>query len=69
MYRLMMSVRFVLQHATLGPLSSYRHRLVSQYSHANAALGACDSANRSGPCRYYVLNELGQEHFEGSWIS
>jgi len=68
MYRLMKSVRLVLQHATLGPMLSYRHSLVSHYLQSQAAVAACNTANRRGPHRYYVLNESGQEHYQGSWI-
>ena len=68
MYRLMKSVRLVLQHATLGPMSSYRHSLVGHYPRSQAAVGACDTANKRGAYCYYVLNESGQEHYQGSWI-
>ncbi len=64
MYRLMKSVKFVLQHATLGPLSSYRHSLISHYLQSQAAVEACDTANRTGPHRYYVLNESRQEQID-----
>jgi hypothetical protein len=46
MYRLMKSVRLVLQHVTLGPMSSYRHSLVSHYLQSEAAATACNTANR-----------------------
>lgn len=68
MYRLMKSVRLVLQHATLGPMSSYRHGLVRHYLRPEAAVRACDTANKNGTQCYYVLNESGQEHYQGSWI-
>jgi hypothetical protein len=68
MYRLMKSVRLVLQHATYGSMSSYRHCLVRHYLQSQAAVAACNSANRRGPQCYYVLNESGQEHYQGAWI-
>jgi hypothetical protein len=68
MYRLMQSAKFTLEHSTLGPMSAFRQRLIGHYKQIRTALLACDAANAKGPNRYYVLNELGQENFQGSWI-
>jgi hypothetical protein len=68
MYRLMQSLKVTLEHPTLGPMSSFRQRLMGQYPKYRGELAACETANARGPNRYYVLNELGQENFRGSWI-
>jgi len=68
MYRLMKSVKFTLDHLVEGPLSSYRQSLVGQFRQPRAALVACKLANGTGANRHYVLNESGQEYFDGAWI-
>jgi len=51
-----------------GPLSSYRQSLVAQFRQPRAALVACKLANGTGANRHYVLNESGQEYFDGVWV-
>lgn len=68
MYRLMKSVKLTLDHTVSGPLSSYRQSLVGHFRQPRAAHVACKAANTTGPDRYYVLNELGQEYFHDTWI-
>ena len=68
MYRLMQSVKSTLKHPTLGPMSSFRHSLVGEYPRYRAALVACEKANAQVPNRFYVLNDRGQENYQGAWI-
>ena len=68
MYRLMQSEKFTLEHSTLGPISTYRQRLIEQYGEVRIALEACQKANAEGRHRYYVLNDAGQENYRGTWI-
>jgi len=68
MYRLMKSEKFTLDHTVSGPLASYRQSLVSRFRQPRAALVACKLANGTGANRHYVLNESGQEYFDGTWI-
>ena len=68
MYRLMKSEKFTLDHMVEGPLSSYRQSLVAQFRQPRAALVACKLANGTGAYRHYVLNESGQEYFDGFWV-
>ena len=68
MYRLMKSVKFTLDHMVSGPLSAYRHSLVGKFRQPRAALVACKLANGTGANHHYVLNESGQEYFDGAWI-
>jgi hypothetical protein len=68
MYRLMRSAKFTVVHPTLGPMSSYRQRLMGQYRQVGTALAACEKANASGGLRCYVLNDLGQGNYQGAWI-
>mgnify|MGYP000317244378 CR=1 FL=1 len=41
MYRLMQSQKFILEHRTLGRISTYRQRLIGQYGEVRIALEAC----------------------------
>ena len=68
MYRLMRSTEFTVVHPTLGPMSSFRQRLIGEYRQMGTALAACEKANASDGKRCYVLNELGQENYLGEWI-
>ena len=68
MYRLMRSAKFTVVHPTLGPMPSFRQRLMGQYRQVGTALAACEKANASDGKRCYVLNDLGQENYQGAWI-
>ena len=68
MYRLMRSAKFTVVHPTLGPMSSFRQRQMGQYRQVGTALAACEKANASGSMRCYVLNDLGQENYQGAWL-
>jgi hypothetical protein len=68
MYRLIQSLKVTFEHPTLGPMSSFRQRLMGQYPQYRATLAAYETAKARGPKRYYVLNESGQENFRGSRI-
>jgi hypothetical protein len=68
MYRLMKSEKFTLDHPISGLMSSYRQTEMGHFEQFVAAHGACEVANYKGSSRYYVLNESGQEYYEGTWI-
>jgi hypothetical protein len=68
MYRLMQSLKVTLEHPTLGAMSSFRQSLIGQYGQIRSALVACEKANARGSNRYYVLNDRGQENYQGAWI-
>jgi hypothetical protein len=69
MYKLMKSVRVVLEHLVRGPITSYRQVEVNRYRAFSAAAAACDSANDNADARHYILNGAGQEYYGGTWIS
>jgi len=68
MYRLMKSEKVILDHAISGHLVSYRQIEVEHFEQFGAARGACEIANRRDEPRHYVLNESGQEYYDGAWI-
>lgn len=68
MYRLMKSEKFTLDHAISGLMSLYRQTEMGHFEQFPAAHGACAVANNKGKSRYYVLNESGQEYYDGIWI-
>ena len=68
MYRLMRSAKFIVVHPTLGPMPSFRQRLMGEYQQFETALAACKKANTRSSMRCYLLNDLGQEHYQGTWI-
>lgn len=68
MYRLMKSEKYTVDDRISGPMSSYRQREVGQFQQFHKALEACILANNKGRSRYYVLDETGQEYYDGSWI-
>ena len=68
MYRLMISQKLALEHPVSGLLSSNRHAEVDHFRHFSAPLDACESANQIGEPHYYLLNDSGQEYYDGSWI-
>jgi hypothetical protein len=68
MYRLMKSEKFTFEHAVSGSMSSYRQILVNKFRQFSTALTACEVANDIAGFRHYVLNESGEEYYEGTWI-
>jgi hypothetical protein len=68
MYRLMMSEKITRDHMTHASMSSYKQIEVGHFTHFLTALEACEIANFKGISRFYVLNELGEEYYDCSWI-
>lgn len=68
MYRLMKSDKFTLEHEISGPMCSYRQTEIDHFNKFGLAHEACELANTSGRSRHYVLNDSGQEYYEGLWI-
>ena len=68
MYRLMRSAKFIVVHPTLGPMPCFRQRLMGEYRQLGTALVACKKANARSNMRCYLLNELGQENYQGAWL-
>ena len=68
MYRLMKSEKFTLNHVVSGYLSSYRQSEVNHFQKFRHAHEACEHANNNGRSHYYVLNDSGQEYYDGTWI-
>lgn len=69
MYRLMKSDKFTFDHVTSGRISTYRQSEIGHFLRFRLAHEACEAANLNGrSSHYYVLNELGQEYYDGAWI-
>lgn len=68
MYHLMKSEKFTLEHSASGRMSLYRQTEIGHYDKLTAARKACEFANSNGNPRCYVVNESGQEYYEGTWI-
>ena len=68
MYRLMKSEKTPLDPVVSGSVSAYRQIQVDQFRQFVGALTACEAANDKDGFRHYVLNESGQEYYEGTWI-
>ena len=66
MYRLIKSERLSIE--TSDVLSSYRQVQVYQLQQLEAALRAFDICNDKSGSRHYILNEAGNEYYEGLWI-
>ncbi len=69
MYSLMRSERILLDHVLSGPLVSYRQKEISRFREFQAAITARQAAPEEIDAGYYILNDLGQEYFGGTWIS
>jgi hypothetical protein len=50
-----------------GP-RSYEQKGVAEYGTFDAAVAACDRANRELKDRHYVMNDSGQEFYADTWI-
>ena len=68
MYRLMKSVKLTLNHIVSGSITSYRYIRVKQFPELNAAIKACEHANKGNLPYHYVLNHFGKEYYSGEWI-
>lgn len=68
MYHLMKSEKFTLVHATSGPMIAYRQREIGHFDRFPEAHAACEVHNNEGTPRCYVVNESGQEYYDGTWI-
>ena len=68
MYHLMKSEKFTLVHSNSGPMISYRQTEIGHFERFPEARAACEVKNNGGTSRCYVLNELGQEYYDGTWI-
>ncbi len=68
MYRLMMSKKLNHDCMPNGSMSSYRQTEVNHFARLQSAVEACELANIKGKSRYYVMNDLGKEYYDCSWI-
>lgn len=68
MFHLMKSEKFMLNHAVSGSMSTYRQTEVDHFLQLDAALEACETAGIESRTHYYVLNDLGQEYYNKTWI-
>ena len=68
MYRLMKSKKHTLDQKLAGHMPLYRQSEVIHFQQVGEALEACELANIEGRFRHYILNELGQEYYDGTWI-
>ena len=68
MFRLMRSENHTLDHGIPSPTSFNRQIEVDHFLQLCTALEACDIANSAGMTYHYVLNVLGQEYFNETWI-
>jgi hypothetical protein len=59
----------VFEHLRCGPIVTYRHREVAHFNVLKAALRACDFASRHTLVNCCILDDDGQEYFEGQWMS
>jgi hypothetical protein len=46
----------------------YEQKKVAQYADFDAAVAACDQANREHPDRHYLMNDSGKEFYADNWI-
>lgn len=68
MYHLMKSEKLILDHPISGIMSSYRQIEIDRFEQFAVAHDACEAANDDGRSRYYLVNESGQEYYDGTWI-
>jgi cellobiose-specific phosphotransferase system component IIA len=67
MYILMKSEQTKLGYGA-AKSQAYEQKEVAHYADFDAAVAACDKANREIRTRHYVLNDSGQELYAGTWI-
>jgi len=65
---LMESEKFSLVHGTSGLVSAYRQIEIDHFHQFSSALRAWEDANHEASSRFYLLNQAGQEYYDGSWI-
>jgi hypothetical protein len=68
MYRLMMSQKVNRGILSDGSHSLYRQTEIDHFINFNTALNACELANCDSKSRFYVLNEVGKEYYDFTWI-
>jgi hypothetical protein len=68
MYRLMKSVKIINTLSDPGAISLYRQIQIKRFYQFKNALAACKAANHILGSRHYILDELGKEFYENSWI-
>jgi hypothetical protein len=67
MFSLMKSEKRTPDHTAAGQLSIYRQSEIGQFQTIRAARVACELANSDGISCCYVVNESGQEYYNGHW--
>jgi hypothetical protein len=65
----MESDRVAFDHRRYGPMVTYRHREVERFHALPAALIACDFASQQMHMNCCILDDGGQEYFQGQWMS
>jgi hypothetical protein len=68
MYRLMKSVKSKNTLSDSGAISLYRQIQIKRFYQFKNALAACKTANNMLGSRHYILDELGKEFYENTWI-
>lgn len=69
MYRLMKSEKTILDPLADESMSHYAHTQLEQFPQLAAALAACAAANDKTGSRHYVLDAVGKEYYQGTWIN
>ena len=69
MYRLMKTERSILDQMNAEAMLPYMHIQLAQFPQLGAALAACQAANDKAGSRHYVLDEVGKEYYQGTWIN
>jgi hypothetical protein len=67
MFSLMKSEKLTPDHTANGRLSAYRQSEIGQFRTIRAARVAFELANSDGISHCYVVNESGQEYYNGHW--
>lgn len=68
MYTLMKSERTKLGCPLPGSSCAYDQIEVARYADVDEAITAMDAANLALKPRHYVMNALGREYYNGTWI-
>jgi hypothetical protein len=67
MFTLMKSEQTKAWNGSNGP-PAYEQKGVAEYGTFDAAVAACEKANRELKDRHYVMNDSGKESYEDTWI-
>jgi hypothetical protein len=68
MYRLMKSEMRTSGQVVSKYISPYLQIQIGKFPKISDAVTACGVANTQAGSRHYILNELGREYYEGTWI-